>query len=82
MLQGIADKHSTTIANVATRWVLQQPHVPAVIVGARNASHVGDHVALFGFRLDEADQAEIQQVLVEGKRAKGDCYTLERGGVW
>ena len=34
-LDAIAPKHGVSIANVATRWVLDQPAVAAVIVGAR-----------------------------------------------
>ena len=60
--------------------MLQQPGVPAVIVGARNASHVADHRRLFGFQLDESDLAAIDGLLAEGKRPKGDCYSWERGG--
>jgi aryl-alcohol dehydrogenase-like predicted oxidoreductase len=34
-LDGIAKKHSVSIANVAVRWVLDQPAVGAVVLGAR-----------------------------------------------
>ncbi|GBF94561.1 aldo keto reductase [Raphidocelis subcapitata] len=79
-LKPIAAKHNTTIANVAARWVLQQPLVPAVILGARNADHVDDHRALFAFALDEGDAAAIGALLEGGRRPKGDCYSWERGG--
>lgn len=82
VLKRTADKHNTSISNVATRWVLQQPAVPAVIVGARNVLHVPEHVGLFAFALDDEDAAALQDVLSAGKRPKGDCYTWERGGVW
>lgn len=82
VLQGIADKHSTSLSNVASRWVLQRPAVPAVILGARNALHVPDHRQLFSFSLDEADLAAIQEVLDAGQQPEGDCYTWERGGVF
>jgi aryl-alcohol dehydrogenase-like predicted oxidoreductase len=82
VLQGIADKHGTSISNVASRWVLQRPAVPAIIVGARNALHVPDHTALFSFELDAADEAALQEVLASGRQARGDCYAWERGGVW
>ena len=45
-------KHGVSIADVASRWVLQRPTVAAVIVGARNAKHVDDHRRLFTFSLD------------------------------
>jgi len=82
VLRRVASKHNTSIANVASRWVLQQPAVPAVILGARNASHVHGpsgpvHLHPGPSRLDD-----IQQVLAAGRQAKGDCYDLERGGKW
>ncbi|EFJ45917.1 hypothetical protein VOLCADRAFT_105794 [Volvox carteri f. nagariensis] len=78
----VARKHDTTISNVAARWVLDRPGVAAVILGARNADHVQDQVRLFGFTLDEQDQAAIQEVLDRGRRPRSDCYTWERGGEW
>lgn len=78
----MADKHDTSISNVASRWVLQRPAVPAIIVGARNALHVADHQQLFAFSLDDGDLAAIQAVLAAGQQPKGDCYTWERGGVF
>lgn len=82
VLRRVGDKHATSVANVASRWVLQQQCVPAVIVGARNASHVADHRALFTFDLDGDDLAAIGEVLAAGKQPRGDCYTWERGGAW
>lgn len=73
-------QHATSIANVATRWVLQQPAVPAVILGARNAAHVGDHQRLFEFELDGDDLAAVEGLLAGGKQPTGDCYAWERGG--
>eukprot|EP00271_Cylindrocystis_brebissonii_P015867 TRINITY_DN38915_c0_g1_i1.p1 TRINITY_DN38915_c0_g1~~TRINITY_DN38915_c0_g1_i1.p1 ORF type:complete len:510 (+),score=52.55 TRINITY_DN38915_c0_g1_i1:464-1993(+) len=81
-LRSIADKHQTSVANVSTRWVLQQPAVAAVIVGARNARHVDDHRRLFKFSLDDADLEAIAERLEGVGRPKGDIYTWERGGVF
>lgn len=73
-------QHTTTIANVASRWVLQQPCVPAIILGARNASHVDDHRRLFTFQLDADDLDRIEGLLAGTKQPVGDCYEWERGG--
>jgi len=59
--------------------VLQQPCVPAIIIGARNASHVDDHRRLFGFQLDAEDLGAVEGLLGEGKLPKSDCYSWERG---
>ena len=44
-------QHGVSIANVATRWVLEQPAVAAVIVGARlgEREHRADNLQLFSF---------------------------------
>lgn len=36
-LRTVADRHSASIANVATRWILDHPFVGAVIIGVYNA---------------------------------------------
>lgn len=82
VLQQVAAKHGTSISNVASRWVLQRPAVPAIILGARNASHVPDHQRLFDFELDADDLAAVDGVLAAGSRPKGDCYDWERGGTF
>ncbi len=58
-LDVIARKHGVSISNVATRWVMQQPAVAAVIVGARlgESEHRADNQRLFEFELDAADMA-------------------------
>ncbi len=47
-LHEIARKHGVSVANVATRWVLEQPAVAAVIVGARlgEREHRADNAVL------------------------------------
>ena len=72
---GIARKHGVSIANVATRWVLDQPAVAAVIVGARlgEREHRADNLQLFAFALDEADRAALDQAFAATTRIPGDC---------
>jgi len=81
-LRAVADKHNTSIANIASRWVLESPVVPAVILGARNASHIQDHLAIFSFSLDADDRASIAAALARGEQPTQDAYTWERGGRW
>ena len=67
---------------MATRWVLSRPAVPAVLIGARNASHVPELQRVFAFELTAEDLAGIYAVLQRGAPAQGDCYEWERGGRW
>jgi aryl-alcohol dehydrogenase-like predicted oxidoreductase len=78
LLDGIARRHGVSIAAVATRWVLDQPHVAAAIVGARYAEHLADNLAVFRFALDAADRAAIADFLARHPGPQGDFYTLER----
>ena len=74
-LARIADKHGVSIANVATRWVLEQPAVAAIIVGVRpgEREHRADNVRIFAFALDAADHALIDTALADARDLPGDC---------
>jgi aryl-alcohol dehydrogenase-like predicted oxidoreductase/enamine deaminase RidA (YjgF/YER057c/UK114 family) len=74
-LAEIAHKHAVSIANVATRWVLDQPAVAAVIVGARlgEREHRADNLRAFSFALDDSDRDAIERALARAKRIPGDC---------
>jgi aryl-alcohol dehydrogenase-like predicted oxidoreductase len=78
LLDGIARKHGVSIAAVATRWVLDQPHVAAAIVGARYAEHLPENLAVFRFALDADDQGAIADFLARHPGPQGDFYALER----
>jgi aryl-alcohol dehydrogenase-like predicted oxidoreductase/enamine deaminase RidA (YjgF/YER057c/UK114 family) len=71
----IARRHGVSIANVATRWVLEQPPVAAVIVGARlgESEHRADNERLFAFALDADDHAELQEAFAGTRTIPGDC---------
>jgi aryl-alcohol dehydrogenase-like predicted oxidoreductase/enamine deaminase RidA (YjgF/YER057c/UK114 family) len=73
--QSIARKHNVSVSNVATRWVLQQKAVAAVIVGARlgESEHRADNLRVFGFSLDEEDCADLAAAFSLTKRLPGDC---------
>ena len=71
----IAKRHKVSIANVATRWVLQQRSVAAVIVGARlcEREHRDDNLHLFDFTLDSEDLATLEEGFAAARRIPGDC---------
>lgn len=71
----VAGKHGVSVANVATRWVLDHPHVAAAIVGARltESEHRGDNLRLFGFALDTQDRERLEAAFAETAPIPGDC---------
>ena len=77
-LRRIANKHETSIAMVATRYILQKSQVGAAIVGARHARHLPDTLGLFDFALDENDLDDIKGVTDTAKGPVGDVYSVER----
>lgn len=71
----IAEKHGCSIANVATRAVLDTPGVGGVIVGARlgESEHVDDTLKVFGLRLDADDLSELDAAIAGLQPIPGDC---------
>jgi enamine deaminase RidA (YjgF/YER057c/UK114 family) len=74
-LAEVAAKHGVSLSNVACRWVLEQPAVAAVIVGARlgESEHRADNLRLFSFALDAEDRARIDAALAGTRIIPGDC---------
>ena len=74
-LDRVARRKGTSIANVATRWTLEQPAVAAVIVGARlgERRHTDDNLKVFSFALDAEDRALIDEALARTTPLPGDC---------
>lgn len=77
-LAAVAARHAVTVGTVAIRWVLDQPAVAAVIVGARHAGHLGDTCAALALQLTDADRQSIGAVLARAMGPTGDVYALER----
>jgi len=71
----VARKHGVSVANVAARWVLDQPAVAAVIVGARlgQREHRHDNLRVFTFTFDAEDRDMIDAALARSTRIAGDC---------
>ena len=78
LLKQIADKYTVSIANVAVRYILEQPTVAGAIVGARLgvAEHLADNALVFNFTLDPDDRTQIEAVVRRSQdlyQAIGDC---------
>jgi len=77
-LAEIARKHSTALATVAARWVLDRDHVAAVMIGTRSDAHIDDNLCLFELRLDTEDRERIDSVLADAQGPTGEPFELER----
>ena len=74
-LDKVAKKRGVPIANVASRFILEQPAVGAVIIGARlgRGAHIGDTLNLFEFSLDDESRKLIHESLAKLSPIPGDC---------
>lgn len=78
VLDNIAQKHNCSIANVATRFVLDRPQVAGVIIGARLgiAEHRDDNAKVFDLKLDSQDISSIDDINAKSNDlfdVIGDC---------
>jgi aryl-alcohol dehydrogenase-like predicted oxidoreductase len=61
-LLDVADELERSSSQVAIRWVLDQPAVTSVIVGARTVEQLSDNLAAAGWRLPDAARARLDEV--------------------
>jgi len=78
VLETISKKHDCSIANVATRFILDRPAVAGVIIGARLgiSEHIEDNLKAFDVKLDLDDLSTISSVTTKANNLFeiiGDC---------
>lgn len=78
VLNNIAEKHNCSIANIATRFVLDKPQIAGVIIGARLGitEHREDNAKVFDVKLDSQDISLIDSITAKSNDlfdVIGDC---------
>ena len=78
VLSSIAKKYNCSIANIATKFILDKPQVAGVIIGARLgiADHIEDNSKIFDLKLDQNDISLISTITSKSNDlfdAIGDC---------
>ncbi len=71
----VAARHDVSLTNVATRFIMEQPGVAAVIVGARlgERAHIDDNQRLCSFQLTSDDRAHLEAAIATLTPIPGDC---------
>ncbi|HTH21109.1 MAG TPA: aldo/keto reductase [Nitrososphaeraceae archaeon] len=77
-LKRIAQKYNVSIANVATRYILDKSAVAGVIIGVRLgiSDHRNNNTQVFNFNLDKSDSDDIDAVCTKSNdlfETIGDC---------
>lgn len=75
VLHHIAKNRGVSIANVATRCILDHPAVAAVLIGARlgESEHINDNLHLQALELTAEDHAAVKSALAALTPIPGDC---------
>ena len=71
----IAEKKNTSIANISSRYILEDPNVASVIIGARlgENNHIEDHKKISNITLSLEEKNLISKSLNLLNRVPGDC---------
>ena len=78
VLNNIAKKHDCSIANIATKFILDKPQVAGVIIGARLGitDHIEDNSKVFDLKLEQDDISLISTITSKSNDlfdVIGDC---------
>jgi aryl-alcohol dehydrogenase-like predicted oxidoreductase/enamine deaminase RidA (YjgF/YER057c/UK114 family) len=74
-LSEIAKNKSISIANIASRYILEQNGIGGVIIGARlgKSEHIKSNLNIFDMDLSTAEQLQIETALKQLNPIAGDC---------
>jgi aryl-alcohol dehydrogenase-like predicted oxidoreductase len=78
VMRPMAERRGVSVAQVALAWLLHQPQVTSVIVGAKRPEQLADNIAATRVTLTEEELARIGQVSVLPSEYPG--WMLERQG--
>ena len=75
VLDDTAQRLGVSMANVASRFILEQPAVGAVIIGARlgQSEHIDNNLKILDMSLDDEGTRAIQSALTDMTTIPGDC---------
>jgi aryl-alcohol dehydrogenase-like predicted oxidoreductase len=62
VMQKVGARHSATVAQVALAWLLHQPSVTSVIIGAKKTSQLKDNLGAVELKLDAEDMQQLDEV--------------------
>ncbi|ATB42287.1 oxidoreductase [Cystobacter fuscus] len=62
VMDGIAKAHSSSVARVALAWLLHQPHVTTIVIGAKTAEQLEDNLAAPELKLSPEELAALETV--------------------
>jgi aryl-alcohol dehydrogenase-like predicted oxidoreductase len=62
VMRTVGERHNATVAQVALAWLLHQPSVSSVIIGAKNTKQLKDNLGSVDVKLTSEDLKQLDQV--------------------
>jgi aryl-alcohol dehydrogenase-like predicted oxidoreductase len=62
VMRTVAERHSATVAQIALAWLLHQPSVTSVIIGAKKTSQLKDNLGAVEVKLSAEDLKHLDEV--------------------
>ena len=79
-LQAIGSRRKATVAQVALAWLLHQPFVTSVIIGAKKTSQLKDNLGAIDLKLDAEDLKQLDQVSSLSPEYPGWVFNVSSAG--
>jgi aryl-alcohol dehydrogenase-like predicted oxidoreductase len=76
-MQEIAKEKQATVAQIALAWLLHQPSVTSVIIGAKKESQLKDNLAAVDVKLEAADLEELDKVSALAPEYPGWMFVVQ-----
>jgi aryl-alcohol dehydrogenase-like predicted oxidoreductase len=76
-MRTIAEAHGATVAQIALAWLLHQPAVSSVIIGAKKIDQLNDNLGAVEVTLDAAELATLDQVSALPKEYPGWMFEMQ-----
>lgn len=61
-LKNVADRNKKSVAQVATRWLLEKKNVPSVVIGVKNLEQLEDNLGSVGWKMPSEDLKQLNLV--------------------
>src|SRR6202035_5080657 len=71
-VQEIAKQHGTPITTLSVAWILANPAITSVILGASHVEQLTDTLAAADYKLDSAVKAKLQEASIEYRRGRSE----------
>ncbi len=78
LMIGIAESHAVTVAQIALAWLLHQPHVTSIIVGANKPEQLAENINAVNLQLTSDEISKLNEISMLAPEYPG--WMIDRQG--